>query len=89
MYFRRLNNKYMKLLSDIKLQPQPSQTQTINTVTISKKEQIDLIAVRSYGPGNEGLFTKIAYKNADQLLAWDLDNKYINNINIPSVSSYG
>lgn len=88
MYFKRLNNKYMKLMVDIKLQPQPSQIQTTNTIKISKKEQIDLIATRSYGPGNEGLFYKVAYKNADQLLAWDLDNKNINNINIPPANSY-
>ena len=88
MYFKRLNNKYVKNMNDLTTQKQPFETSTTNTVKLSKKEQIDLIAVRSYGAGNEGKFSKVAYKNADQLLAWDLDNSYINNINVPGINEY-
>lgn len=88
MYFKRLNNKYSRQMLDLKTQPQPFNTETVNSITISKKEQIDLLAVRSYGSGNEGMFFKIAYKNADQLLAWDLDNRYINVMLIPSTGEY-
>lgn len=88
MYFKRLNNKYIRLLTDLIVKPQPFQTSTITSFRLSKKEQIDLLAVKAYGEGNEGMFSKIAYKNADQLLAWDLDNKYINIINVPNSSDY-
>jgi hypothetical protein len=88
MYFKRLNNKYIKTLNDLTLQPQPASTTTTNSITLSKKEQIDILATRTYGAGNEGLFYKIAYKNADQLLAWDLDNSYVNVINVPNRNDY-
>ena len=88
MYFKRLNNKYVKKLNDHVIQPQPASVTTINDITLSKNEQVDLLAVRSYGPGNEGSFYKIGYKNADRLLAWDLDNTNISKISIPESGSY-
>jgi hypothetical protein len=88
MIFKRLNNKYIKIMNDLDIKPQPVYTATLNNYKITKMDQIDLIAVNSYGNGNEGNFSKIAYKNADVLLAWDLDNTYINSLNIPSVGSY-
>lgn len=88
MYFKRLNNKYSKFLNDLVIQPQPFETVTVNDFRISKKEQIDLLAARAYGAGNEGGFYEIGYKNADRLLAWDLDNTYINIISIPQSGSY-
>jgi hypothetical protein len=84
MLFKRLNNKYIKTLNDLPTSAQPTNIPGNTPYKISKIDQIDLIAVNSYGAGSEGLFKLIAYKNADQLLAWDLDNEYIDVLLIPN-----
>lgn len=88
MLFKRVGNRYSKELNGLTLYSQPSQTDTQQVVTLSKKESIDALAVRAYGSGNEGNFSKIAYKNADKLLAWDLSTENIDKLSIPDYSSY-
>lgn len=88
MYFKRLNYKYTVYMDDLVTESQPAETESIGSAKISKTDQIDLIAVRSYGAGREGYFKKIAYKNADVLLAWNLDNSNIDSLQIPNQLDY-
>ena len=88
MYFKRLNYKYTVYMSDLIAQSQPAETESIGSIKISKIDQIDLIAVKSYGSGREGFFKKIAYKNVDVLLAWNLDNSNIDSLQIPNQLDY-
>lgn len=88
MLFKRLFNRYPKQLTDLRIRTQPIESSTIGSVVLSKKESIDSIASRFYGPQNEGFFYKIGFRNADRLLAWDLNTTNINQLSIPSIEEY-
>lgn len=51
-------------------------------------EQLDLIATKAFGPGNEDEWYKIANRNVREIVAWFGDFTYITDLPVPDQNSY-
>jgi hypothetical protein len=85
--FQRAGSILTKEIRDVRIIPDQN-LYTGRDYKMADKDQLDNIAVKEFGPGNETSWYFIADRNVEEIVGWKADFTYIDKLKLPVISEY-